>query len=164
LTTLKGRETLGFVWSDHSATRPLYTPWRVLNYRCLAPARFLLNFISDGAGYRREERAYCRELRSMNVVPRLILIFLCLWLLSTVTRWAVDPSPSPSAMTPSRMYTHNTTYPGQLYEHGIDYEKKIDEEEQQYRNQRSAQEQAQARAYQQWEQERERGREPRWER
>ena len=95
------------------------------------------------------------------MVPRLILIFLCLWLLSMVTGWAVDPSPSPSAMTPSRMYTHNAIYPGQPYEHGIDCETKMAEEEQQYRNQRSAQEQAQARAYQQWEQERERGREPR---
>jgi hypothetical protein len=42
--------------------------------------------------------------------------------------------------------------------------KSMAEEEQQYRNQRSVQEQAQVRAYQQWEQERERGREPRWER
>ena len=39
------------------------------------------------------------------MVPRLILIFLCLWLLSTVPGWAVDPSPSPSAMTPPRIYT-----------------------------------------------------------
>jgi len=42
--------------------------------------------------------------------------------------------------------------------------KSMAEKEQQYRNQRSVQEQAQVRAYQQWEQKRERGREPRWER
>ena len=96
------------------------------------------------------------------MVPRLILILLCLWLLSMVPGCASDPSPS--VMTPLRVYTHDATYPGQPYEHEINYEKKIDAEEQQYRNQRRAQEQAQERAYQQWEQERERDRDPRWER
>jgi hypothetical protein len=46
------------------------------------------------------------------------------------------------------MYAHHAAYLGQPYEHGIDYEQKMDEEEQQYHNQRNAQEQAQERAYQ----------------
>jgi hypothetical protein len=53
------------------------------------------------------------------------------------------------------VYTYDAAYQGQPYGRGIDYEKKMDEEEQHYRRQRSAQEQAQERAYQQWEQERE---------
>jgi hypothetical protein len=60
--------------------------------------------------------------------------------------------------------THDATYQEQPYGGGIDYEKKMDAEEQQYRTQRSAQEQAQERAHQQWEQEREQQRDPRWER
>jgi hypothetical protein len=43
------------------------------------------------------------------------------------------------------------------------YEQKIDEEEQQYRQQRGAQERAQEQRYQQWEQERARERDPRYE-
>jgi hypothetical protein len=46
------------------------------------------------------------------------------------------------------MYAHHATYLGQPYKPGIDYEQKMDEEEQQYRNQRNAQKQAQERAYQ----------------
>ena len=98
------------------------------------------------------------------MVPRTVLIILGLGILTTVTGCAVDSSLSPSAMTPSRVYTYDATYQGQSYGRGIDYEKKMDEEEQHYRRQRSAQEQAQERAYQQWEQERERLRDPRWER
>ena len=37
---LKGRETLGFVWSNHNDTMPLYTPWRVADHLCLAMADF----------------------------------------------------------------------------------------------------------------------------
>jgi hypothetical protein len=65
---------------------------------------------------------------------------------------------SPTVLASVLLYA---TYPGQPYEHGIDCEKKMDEDEQQYHNQRSAQEQEQARAYQQWEQERARGQGPR---
>jgi hypothetical protein len=96
------------------------------------------------------------------MIPRPVLIILGLGILTTVTGCAVDSSPS--ALTPPRAYTHDATYQGQPYGGGIDYEKKMDEEEQHYRRQRSAQEQAQERAYQQWEQERERQRDPRWER
>ena len=96
------------------------------------------------------------------MVPRTVLSILGLGILTTVTGYAVDSSHSPSALTPSMVYTHDATYQGQPYGGGIDYEKKMDEEEQHYRRQRSAQEQAQERAYQQWEKERER--EPRWER
>ena len=43
------------------------------------------------------------------------------------------------------------------------YERKMDEEERDYRRRRSAQEQEQERSYQQWQQERERERDPRYE-
>ena len=43
------------------------------------------------------------------------------------------------------------------------YERKMDEEERQYRQQRGAQEQAQEQRYQQWQQGRERERDPRYE-
>jgi hypothetical protein len=92
------------------------------------------------------------------MVPRTALIILGLGILMTITGCAVDSSPS--ALTPPRVYTHDATYQGQPYEGGINYKKKMDEEEQQYCRQRSAQEQAQERAYQ----ERERERDPRWER
>ena len=96
------------------------------------------------------------------MIPRMVLIILGLGILTTVTGCAVDSSSS--AMTPSKVYAHDAISQGQPYGGGIDYEKKMDEEEQQYRRQRSAQEQAQERAYQQWQQERERQRDPRWER
>jgi hypothetical protein len=147
------RETLRFVLAESDAT--IYS---ARGY----PARFLPSFTSDGAGYLRE--AYGREQGAPLMVPRTVLIILGLGILTTVTGCAVDSSPSPFAMTPSRAYTHDTTYQGQPYGGGIDYEKKMDEEEQHYRRQRSAQEQAQERAYQQWEQEWERQRDPRWER
>ena len=43
------------------------------------------------------------------------------------------------------------------------YERKMNEEERDYRRRRSAQEQAQEQLYQQWQQERERERDPRYE-
>ena len=98
------------------------------------------------------------------MVLRTVLIILGLGILTTVTGCAVDASPSPAALTSSRVSIYDATYQGQPYGGGIDYEKKIDEEEQHYRRQRDAQEQAQERAYQQWEQERERQQDPRWER
>jgi hypothetical protein len=49
------------------------------------------------------------------------------------------------------------------YEGSVDYERKIDEEERDYRRRRSAQEQEQEWRYQQWEQERARERDPRYE-
>jgi hypothetical protein len=122
----------------------------------------LLSFTSDGAGYLRGGSAYSHEQGVAPMIPRTVLIILGLGILTTVTGCAVDASPS--AMTPSKVDTHDTISQGQPYGGGIDYEKKLDEEEQQYRRQRSAQEQAQERAYQQWQQERERQRDPRWER
>jgi hypothetical protein len=149
------RETLGFVLAEPDATIRA-----VRGY----PARFLLSFASDGADYLREGSAYGHEQGALPMMPRTVLIILGLGILTTVTGCAVDASPSPSAMTPARVYTHDVTYQGQPYGGGINYEKKMDEEEQHYRRQRSAQEQAQERAHQQWEQERERQRDPRWER
>ena len=96
------------------------------------------------------------------MIPRTVLIILGLGILTTVTGCAVDASPS--AMTPSKVYTHDAIYQGQPYGGGIDYETKMDEEEQQYRIQRSEQERAQERRQQEWEQERERRQDPRWER
>jgi hypothetical protein len=49
------------------------------------------------------------------------------------------------------------------YEGSIDYERKMDEEERDYRQWRGAQEQAQEWRYQQWQQERARERDPRYE-
>jgi hypothetical protein len=98
----------------------------------------------------------------MNVVPRFVGIFLRLWLLSTVTGCAVGPS---RYETPSYgMYGHYGEYQGSPYEPGIDYEKKMNKEEREYRSQRNAQEREQELKYQQWKQEREREQDPRWER
>jgi hypothetical protein len=53
--------------------------------------------------------------------------------------------------------------PAPPYEGAIDYERKMDEEERDYRHWRGAQEQAQEWRSQQWEQERARERDPRYE-
>ncbi len=98
------------------------------------------------------------------MVPRTVLIIVGLGILTTVTGCAVAPSPSPSALTPPRVYTHDATSQGQSYRGGSHYEKKMDEEEREYRSKRSAQEREQELKYQQWEQEREHERDPRWER
>lgn len=54
-------------------------------------------------------------------------------------------------------------YKSSPYEGSIDYERKMDEEERDYRHWRGAQEQEQEQRYQQWQQERERERDPRYE-
>jgi radical SAM superfamily enzyme YgiQ (UPF0313 family) len=54
-------------------------------------------------------------------------------------------------------------YQSSPYEGSIDYERKMDEEERDYRQWRGAQEQAQEWRYQQWEQQRARERDPRYE-
>jgi hypothetical protein len=54
-------------------------------------------------------------------------------------------------------------YKSSPYEGSIDYERKMDEEEHDYRQWRGAQEQEQEQRYQQWQQERERERDPRYE-
>jgi hypothetical protein len=84
---------------------------------------------------------------------RLIVFFLAVGILSTVPGCAGAPSPSPDGKRPSCGVTSLYEIPpGPQDERGIDYERKLDAEEQQYRRQRSIQEQE--RAYQQWEQER----------
>ena len=69
---------------------------------------------------------------------------------------AMDPLPyvpPPSMMGTSRPDTYQSS----------PYERKMDEEERDYRRRRSAQEQEQEQRYQQWEQERARERDPRYE-
>ena len=61
--------------------------------------------------------------------------------------------PPPSMMGTSRPDTYQSS----------PYERKMDEEERDYRRRRSAQEQEQEQRYQQWQQERERERDPRYE-
>jgi hypothetical protein len=89
------------------------------------------------------------------------MIFLGLGLLGTVNACAVATpavAPLPSTPPPS---TTGTRRPD--LDHPSPYEHKMDEEEQQYRRQRGVQEQEQERAYQQWQQEREHARDPRYE-
>ena len=90
------------------------------------------------------------------MMTRILWLFLCLGLLSTGTGCYVDP---PHA---NRLYYERNRQP-ETYQPSP-YEHKMDEEEQQYRIQRSEQERAQERRQQEWEQERERRQDPRWER
>jgi hypothetical protein len=92
------------------------------------------------------------------MVIRIILIFLCLGILSTVSGCYVDPSPSPYG----NLVPYWVAGPHEASQ-GPDYEREIDKEVEQYRRRRSAQEREQERAHQQWEQERARERDPRWE-
>jgi hypothetical protein len=114
------------------------------------------------------------------MVSRLRLLGLSLGILSTVMGCAATPPPMaplratlapaapadlppagdplpyvppPSLMGPSRPDTYQSS----------PYERKMDEEERDYRRRRSAQEQEQEQKYQQWQQERERERDPRYE-
>jgi hypothetical protein len=94
------------------------------------------------------------------MVTRIGLIFLCLGILSTVNGGYADPSsyknlPSYGVDMPPE------TSQGHSSGRGIDYERQMDEQEQQYRSQRSLQERAPEPTYQQWEQERARVRDPR---
>ena len=89
-------------------------------------------------------------------------VLLCLWLgiLSTVTGCYVDPSPSdhfPYSSVDMDPKTYHEPSDGP----GIDYERQMDEQEQQYRRQRSLQERAPEPAYREWEREQERVRDPR---
>jgi hypothetical protein len=117
---------------------------------------------------------------------RILLMLLCLGILSTVTGCSVaPPAVTPPRVAPSAIAPPSTPAPSDrppavvplpyayppsttgtrapdLY-HPSPYEQKMDEEEQQYRQQRGAQERAQEQRYRQWEQERERERDPRYE-
>jgi hypothetical protein len=92
------------------------------------------------------------------MMRRIILLFLCLGILSTVNGCYVGPSPSPYGNLAPYWVTgpHKTSQ-------GPDHEREIDKAVEQYRQRRSAQEREQERAHQQWEQERARERDPRWE-
>jgi hypothetical protein len=125
------------------------------------------------------------------MVSRLRLLCLGLGLLSTVTACAVTsppmaplratlapatpaavapPAPPPPADVPPAVvplpYRHPPSATGtresDTYQPSP-YERKMDEEERDYRRRRSAQEQEQEQRYQQWQQEREREWEPRYE-
>ena len=72
------------------------------------------------------------------MVPRICMIFLGLGILSMVAGCAVDPAPY--SISPYEGYRQHETSQGHQYGGGIDYERKMDEEERQYRRQRSAQE------------------------
>ncbi len=90
------------------------------------------------------------------MMTRILWIFLCLGLLSTGTGCYVDPPHN------NRPYYERNRQP-ETYQPSP-YERKMDEEERQYRIQRGEQERAQERRQQEWEQERERRQDPRWER
>ena len=90
------------------------------------------------------------------MMTRILWIFLCLGLLSTGTGCYI------AAPHDNRPYYERNRQP-ETYQPSP-YEHKMDEEEQQYRIQRSEQERAQERRQQEWEQERERRQDPRWER
>ena len=100
-----------------------------------------------------------------TMVTRLGLICLCLGILSTVNGCYVDPSPSDNLPYYGAAYygvdMHPETSQGHSDGRGIDYERQMDEQEQQYRRQRSLQERAPEPMYQQWEREQERVRDPR---
>ena len=89
---------------------------------------------------------------------RILLMGLYVGILSTVNGCSVNSSPF-SAGTLAPYWTLSPQETPQ----GPAYEQEIDKEVEQYRQRRSAQEQAQERAYHQWEQERARERDPRWE-
>jgi hypothetical protein len=88
------------------------------------------------------------------------LLCLCLGILSTVTGCYVDPSPS-NYFPYSGVDMYPKTYQGHSDGQGVDYERQMDEQEQQYRRQRSLQEGVPEPAYREWEREQERVRDPR---
>jgi hypothetical protein len=125
------------------------------------------------------------------MIARLRLLCLTLGILSTVMGCATTPPPMaplratlapaapptitppatppptdvPPAVTPLPYVPPPTTTGNQgpdVYQ-SSPYERKMDEEERYYRQQRDAQERAQEQRYQQWQQERERERDPRYE-
>ncbi len=125
------------------------------------------------------------------MVSRLRVMCLSLGILSTIMGCAATPPPmaplratlapaAPAAVAPPAtpapadappvvtplpdkhpLSTSDTSRPD-VYQ-SSPYERKMDEEERDYRRRRSAQEQAQEQRYQQWQQERERERDPRYE-
>ena len=126
------------------------------------------------------------------MVSRLRMLFLALGILSTVMGCATTPPPmaplratlapaAPAAVTPPGIpppptditpavpplpYVPPATTTGTRspdVSQSSPYERKMDEQEQQYRQQRGAQERAQEQRYQQWEQERALERDPRYE-
>ena len=94
------------------------------------------------------------------MVTRRSLLCLCLGILSTVTGCYVAPSRSDN-LPYSGVDMSPRTYQGHSDGQGIDYERQMDEQEQQYRRQRSLQEGAPEPAYREWEREQERVRDPR---
>ena len=94
------------------------------------------------------------------MVTRRGVLCLCLGILSTVTGCYVDPSPS-NYFPYSGMDMYPETSQGHSDGQGIDYERQMDEQEQQYRRQRRLQERAPEPAYREWEREQERVRDPR---
>ena len=99
------------------------------------------------------------------MVTRLGFICLCLGILSTVNGCYADPSPSDNLPYYGAAYSgvdmHPETSQGHSDGQGIDYERRMDEQEQQYRRQRRLQERAPEPAYREWEREQERVRDPR---
>ena len=94
------------------------------------------------------------------MVIRRGVLCLCLGILSMVAGCYGDPPPS-------RYFPYSSVdmYPGisqgRSDGQGIDYERQMDEQEQQYRRQRSLQEGVPEPAYREWEREQERVRDPR---
>ena len=95
-----------------------------------------------------------------TMVTRLGLICLCLGILSTVNGCYVDPSPSKN-LPYYGVDMHPETSQGHSDGQGRDYERQMDEQEQQYRRQRRLQERAPEPTYRQWEREQDRVRDPR---
>ena len=94
------------------------------------------------------------------MVTRRGLLCLCLGILSTVTGCYVARS-RPDNLPYSGVDMYPRTYQGHSDGPGIDYERLMDQQEQQYRRQRSLQEGVPEPAYREWEREQERVRDPR---
>ena len=94
------------------------------------------------------------------MVTRRGVLCLCLGILSMVTGCYVDPPPS-HYFPYAGVDMYPETSPGHSDGQGIDYERQMDEQKQQYRRQRSPQEQAPEPTYREWEREQERVRDPR---
>ena len=153
-----------------------------------SPVRFLLYSLPDNL--HQECSIIVRGRPPMGT--RILLMLLCLGILNTVMACAVAPPPAvtpppvalpavtPPPAAPSAVAPPATPPPADvplpyrpppsttgnrapdLY-HPSPYEHKMEEEEQQYRQQRGVQERAQEQRYRQWEQERARERDPRYE-
>jgi hypothetical protein len=91
----------------------------------------------------------------------ILLTLLCLGILSALPGCVGDLYLS--EISPIVVYGPHKIYSGYQGGGAIDYERKMDEEEQQYRRQRAVQEREQEQRLRQWEQERARERDPRYE-